>query len=823
MASRLSAGPGDHGGPLPKRWEGLRAIEFPLVLELIARRATSPPGADRVRALRPVASLDGAREALATTDEVVGLLLADSGWGPPPIPELGAALRRLAIEGSVLEANGLRSIGVLLRSSRTVRRELRRRSNTGPRLAAVSERMIAHRELEERLGRSIDETDQLTDAASDRLRKLRGDLRTSRRALVDRLERFVAGIPERYRVPDASVTVRSGRYCVPVRREGRSEIGGIIHDESSTHQTLFVEPPVAIEPMNRIRELELEEAREMRRILAELTEAARPLHPELTASWDALTEVDALYACARYALEHGGVLPELTDGAHEYRVAGGSHPLLLAGDEPVVPFDLRVDPEERVVLISGPNAGGKTVLLKAIGLLSAMAQSGIVPPVRAGSRLPVFDHLFAVIGDEQSIAASLSTFSAHVEHLRLILGAATPGSLVLVDEIGANTDPAEGAALASAVLLELASRSRLTIATTHLGELKGLADEDTRVVNASLQFDATALKPSFFLRRDRPGRSYALEIAERLGLPAAVLARARERLSVGQRAVEGLLASLERRESELGRLSAEAAGERRTLARRRAELEERLASVERREEEARREGTELAERYLLEARAEVESAIERLEREYDRMLAEWDADEGERRAAASRARGRVEAALRELRAERREPMREPDRGAHAGEGSELVVGRTVRLRSTGGTGRLLELRGRQAVVETGGVRLTLPAGGLEAVEQAPEADRIPYTGSIDSSAGAQPRVDASPEIDLRGLRTDEIEAALLPALDAAVVHGLARMMIVHGKGTGALRAKVKEVLEADPRVGATRSGTPLEGGSGVTIVEIRDG
>jgi DNA mismatch repair protein MutS2 len=323
------------------------------------------------------------------------------------------------------------------------------------------------------------------------------------------------------------VSVREGRYVIPIRREGR--VKGASRRSLATGSTLFVEPPLAIELMNQLRELELAEAREVQRILRELTDQLRPRQAELRQSLEALVEIDSLSARAGYALAADGHRPQVrARGAREYCVVNGRHPLLLAGGgDAVVPFDLALDQGERTLLVSGPNTGGKTVLLKAVGLLSALTQAGIIPPVGPGTCLPVFTDMFADIGDEQSIAASLSTFSAHLRNLRELLEHADADSLALIDEIGSGTDPVEGSALAEAVLRELTRRGALTVATTHLGQLKLLASEQPGVVNASLQFDAAALQPTYRLQKGIPGRSYGLAIARRLGFPPALLAQAK--------------------------------------------------------------------------------------------------------------------------------------------------------------------------------------------------------------------------------------------------------------------------------------------------------
>ncbi len=794
------------------REHALRVLEYRRVLELVARRATSDQGRERIRSLRPSSAPAAVRDALDAAEETATFLAETESWAPPPIPEVEGVLRRLRVEGSVLDEDGLIGVARLLASSRSARRDLPAEEETLPRLSALAGRLAREPELQERLERSFDDGGEVADAASKRLRKIRSDLRSQRSGLVDLLERLSRDLRDRIRVPEASVTVRAGRYCIPIRREGRSEVGGIVHDESSSGQTLFVEPPQAIEPMNRVRELEAEESREVQRILRELTEEVRPLEPKLSRSLEALVELDVLFARARYAGDHGGSRPRIgsREERGEVRIEEGYHPLLLAGDEEAVPFDLRLDPDERVLLVSGPNAGGKTVLLKAIGLLSALAQTGVVPPVGPGTRLPFFGEIFAVIGDEQSIDASLSTFSAQMGTLKEILEGADAASLVLLDELGSHTDPAEGAALAASALLRLAGQAGLTVATSHLGALKALAGEDRRVVNASLQFDRDRLRPTYRLRRDRPGRSYAFEIAERLGLPGDVVAGARERLEDAERRMEEVLAELEEKEEELSRLTDDAEEREARAERLEAQLAEKEAELERREAEVEAAAREKAEAYLLEAREEVEEAIERLE-----GRAGADAD-GELDEAAADARSRVEAAVRASR----ESLPEVPEGP-AAEPPDVEPGDPVRIRSLDRRGEVLQLRGDRIVVEAGGVRLTLPATDLEAVEDGEDAGGPSRGGAPSRSGGeSRPRLEAQSEVDLRGLRVDEVERRLVPSLDAAVVADLPRFRIVHGKGTGALREKVREILAADPRVETYRSGERGEGGSGVTVVEF---
>jgi len=786
----------------------LAVLEYRDALDLVARNASSELGAEAVRALRPSADLGWIEPELARVDEMRAFLGGDTGWSMAPVPDVREAVRRLRVEGSVLEAGELRALAVLLASSRATRRAVLAQGGAErfPLLAMIAGGLLEAEKDEAQIGRAIDEAGAVRDEASPALYRLRREIKTVRGRLVERLAAFMSTLPDHYRVSDASVTVRDGRYVIPVRREGRGEVGGIVHDESATGATLFVEPPLAVEAMNRLRELEAEEAREVLRILRELTDRLRPLHPEVVASLDGLVALDSLYARARYALRVAGHRPAmLPAGTERYEVTDGRHPILLAKSGEVVPFDLRMDEGERTLLISGPNTGGKTVLLKAVGLVSLLAQSGIVPPVGPGTKLPVFREVFADIGDEQSIEASLSTFSAHLKNLREALEGAGFESLVLTDEAGSGTDPVEGGALAAAVLVELTRRACFTVATTHLGQLKLLATAERGVVNASLQFDAERLEPTYRLVKGVPGRSYGLAIAKRLGLPQAVLASAEATLPQGERDVGRLLLELEAKEQRLDQATAALEAERARTEALRAEMEAREVGLKQREIDAERRARQQARDLLLTARAEVEAAIADVR---------GAADQAGLDEAARAARRRVEEAAKKQRekapAERRPRAGTPRRAA------ELEPGLRVRIESLGRTGVVLELRDGKAMVEAGAMRMLLPKADLTplaAGDQQAEPRR-PSGGYFVHS------VDARPEVDLRGMRVDEVETTLGRAIDDAILSGLGSFRIIHGKGTGALRAHVRDLLKADRRIAAQRPGELYEGGTGVTVVEF---
>lgn len=789
----------------------LQVLQFPEALDLVAGFASSPLGAEAVRLLTPSDSRGWIEAELRRVDQMLGFLLRADDFAIPALPDLRGALRRLGVEGAAWEGVWLRDGAELLRSARETRRAVLQQAEHFPLLAEIAGRLLKLEDEEASIRRAIDASGEVKDEASRELKRLRSEIRGARSKIVEQLERYVASLPDRFRVPDASVSVREGRYVIPIRREGRGEVGGIVHDESATGATLFVEPPVAIELMNRLRGLEIAEAREVARILLELTNLLRPHRAELAETLAALIELDSLFARGRYALQYNGHRPEmLPAGTEEYRVFRGLHPLLLAGGGDVVPFDLEMVEGERTLLVSGPNTGGKTVLLKGIGLLSAMAQAGIVPPVGAGTKLPLFRDVYADIGDEQSIEASLSTFSAHLKNLGELLEEADHESLVLVDEMGSGTDPAEGASLAQAILVELTRRAALTVATTHLGQLKALAGVESGVVNASLQFDAQELRPTYRLVKGIPGRSYGLAIARRLGFPAPLLERAEAFLPQEERSAAQLLMELEQKEREMGAALAEAEAARAEAFALRREIEEREHTVRKREREAEARARQQARDLLLAARAEVDAAIREVR---EAAAAAAKVSQEELQDAARQARRRVEEAAR--RQAEKAPSEAPRRARKPG---RLEAGARVRIAATGATGTLLELRDGRAVVETNGLRIQVPASGLEplsAGEAVAEAARPRLGGGWSA-----PEVHARPEVDLRGLRAEEVATALHPALDAAIQADLASLRIIHGKGTGALREVVGELLRADPRVLRVRPGGIGEGGTGVTVAEL---
>ena len=786
----------------------LAVLQYPEALAVVAAHASSTMGAEAVRELRPSANSSWIESELRRVEEMAVLLARTEPWGMPRIPDARAALRKAAVQGASLDGAELMELVVLLHAAKSVRAASERSAEQWPLIVELVEPLVTLDNIEQQITQAVDDSGVVRDNASRDLSRLRRELRGARARVVAQLEQYMANLPGRFQVQDASVSLREGRYVIPVRREGRAEIGGIVHDESATGGTLFIEPPVAIDLMNRLRELEMAEVREVQRILRELTAAVQPHAESLRHTLEQLVIIDTLYARARYAASHGGFRPELRSTDRRYAVFGAYHPTLLAQarhHDDVVPFELVLEEDERTLLVSGPNTGGKTVLLKAVGLLSLLTQSGIIAPVGPGTQLPVFADVFADIGDEQSIEASLSTFSAHLKNLREILENADRDSLILIDEMGSGTDPAEGGALAQAILIELTRRGALTVATTHLGQLKLIAGAEPGVVNASLQFDAVELKPTYRLQKGIPGRSYGLAIARRLGFPGNVLESAEAHLPDQELELGRLLAELEIKEAALAAALEQTERDRIELEALRAEVEEKRAALKQRERDAERRARQQARDLLLNAREEVEETIKQL-----RTAVNERATADEVKDAARAARRRIEETVR-AQAERM-----PDDAPRTTAGGIVEVGATVKVAASGAIGKVVELRDNRAVVETGGLRMQVNAAGLERVPETTKPKPSVHVRTWNESD-----FEASSEINLIGKRAEDALAELLPALDAAFRADLPSLRIVHGKGTGALRQAVAETLKADGRVKSFRSGTLTEGGTGVTVAELR--
>ena len=776
----------------------LRTLELPIVLERLSQLADFSVSRQLALDLVPTTYLEIAQQLQAETTEARRLLAGD---GRPTVG--GARDVRSNVEaagrGSVLEPQELLDIQATLISARTLSRRFMKDAETYPVLSRIAADLSEEAELINSISRTVDDRGQVRDGASKKLGSVRRNLRSARERVTKKLESMVRDPKIVSMLQEPIVTQREGRSVIPLRAEFKGKMEAVIHDQSTSGATLFVEPLPVVELNNEVRELELEERAEVRRILKKLSKAVGGKSDQVVVSVEALARLDLAFAKARYAEAIEATEPALRNldpTESRLRLRRARHPLL--DPETVVPIDLVLEPEVQALVITGPNTGGKTVTLKTAGLLAAMAQCGMHVPAAPGAELSMFRAIFADIGDEQSLEQSLSTFSSHISNIVRILGSADEASLVLLDELGAGTDPGEGAALAQALLAEFVERGAVTLVATHFPELKLYAHQKAGVRNASVEFDVESLRPTYRLSIGLPGRSNALAIAERLGLDPGLVGRARARISLEDRQEDSLLEEIrhQRDEAEEARAAAqEASAEARLL---RDELRERLRGIE----EERLEILEAA-------RQQAMAQTEELTREVDRLRLKLAAA-----GAALDSVSEVEQELEEVESELAPAVVE--RGQHVEELEDLKVGDYVHLRTIDADGVVTALQGRKAEVQVGRLRVQARLSELGPPTELPVRDNAPS-----DPVGLRVRTEApAVELHLRGQTVDEALEALERRLDAAYLAGMPFLRVVHGKGSGTLRRAIREELSSSPYVSSFRPGEPSEGGEGVTVAEL---
>lgn len=777
------------------------ALELPRVLERLAAHTSFSGGRDLALALLPAAEPGEVQSRLRATSEARQLLTLNPGLGLGGARDVRPYAER-AGRGAVLQPTELLEICGTIRAGRLWATTLDRLRDRLPALSALADRIHPHSDLFDAIDQAIDEAGEVTDRASPRLREIRSQRRSSQDRLLNRLQSLLASSGIRDALQDAIVRQRNGRYVLPVRAEMRGQVKGIVHDQSASGATVFMEPLELVELGNRARELEIEEQHEVERVLRDLSQRVADGQMELAGTVGALAELDLARSKAWLAEEMRAVEPGIAPfgtgrrGAPELVLIDARHPLLGAQ---AVPITVELGGDFDILVITGPNTGGKTVALKTVGLLALMGQAGLHIPAAEGSRIPIFQRIFADIGDEQSIEQSLSTFSGHVTNIVRMLDDLEPTSLVLLDELGAGTDPLEGAALARALLDRLLAEKVLAIATTHYSELKVYAQQTPRVRNASVEFDVETLRPTYRLRIGLPGQSNALTIAERLGAPADVLRSAQAWLGPSALRVEELLREIQEEHRRTEAAQQEAARQRQIAEAARRQAEEALAEAERQ----RAEAYELAEQ-----RAERE--LEAVRREAQRLLAEARRARPEPREAEE-----AVAALQRLKPPRA-PRPVPRAPAQTG---RVKPGSGVRVKSIGALGTVLSLAPTGEVeVEVGGMRLRTRDTDLEPVSR---SERVRPASVLVSARSREPGAPSVPiELHLRGLRVEEALEQLDRYLHDAAMAGLPRVRIIHGKGTGAVRRAVWAALAGHPLVRSYQQAADAEGGAGATVMEL---
>lgn len=779
----------------------LAKLELLEILERLARHCQFTVAAERALELGPSADRTQVAYLLDVTSEAVELLTEQPDLTVGGARDIRPLLDR-ASKGSRLQAAEFLLILDTIHAARVLRRSLLRIRDGDvryPRLLQFVEGLPELASLETDLARSISPRGDVLDSASDDLARFRREGRVAQGRLTERLARMINGGKYAAVAQDTIVTLREGRYVIPIRAESRAQVPGIVHDVSASGQTLFVEPLEVVDLNNAWRENQFKEAREVERILDVLTGQVGGAETLLRTAIDALAAFDLAFAKARLSFQMRAVRPELAPpGSQRVDLRRARHPLLDPAT--VVPTDITLGERYRLLVITGPNTGGKTVALKTVGLLAAMAQTGLFVPAEDESVLPVFEAIFADIGDEQSIEQSLSTFSSHMINIVSILKAVSPRDLVLLDELGAGTDPQEGSALARALLDQFRETGALVVATTHYTEVKAYASSTDSVENASVEFDLKTLAPTFRLMIGIPGQSNALAIAKRLGMPGAVLENARALIDPDAARTEGYLSEIRNRRTEADRALARA-----HEAERDARQLRRAANAALREaEESRRNAREEA---LADAEQELAS-IRELSRQLDRTAGQAAAA----RAEVDERRLAVEAAQQATRDFKREHLST----VRLAESTEIKPGDRVTVVAFDEEGEVLAVDGPMADLQVGIVKVRQPL------------DNLRRLGGPAQTAGGRkvtkpaPPPPVSMEIDLRGYRVHELEAELEPYLIQAYQSGTPFVRIIHGKGTGALRQVVRDLLSRTPFVERFETAAQNEGGDGATVAHFQD-
>ena len=810
----------------------LKTLEFPQILARLVQHVSFSAGKELALSLVPSPVFVEVQQRLQETREARHLLDVHGGVSLGGVHDV-RPLAQSAKRGALLQPVDLLDILSTLRVGRRVQRVLERLREQAPLLADIAARIEPCEKVADEIGRCISDQAEVVDHASEKLARVRREMRIAHDRLLEKLNRLITDPRNAVYLQESLITQRSGRYVIPVKADFKGRIPGLVHDTSTSGATLFIEPLSTVEMANRWRELQIEEQKEVDRILAELSALVAARAEELIWTVAALAELDLALAKARYANVLDATEPSLvplnprqvkSNGQREsdsrsapsnlhhpgsvLDLRQARHPLI--DPEKVVPIDVHLGDDYFILVITGPNTGGKTVSLKTVGLMAAMAQSGLHLPVAEGSTLSVFEGLYADIGDEQSIEQSLSTFSSHLTNIVAILDRADERSLVLLDELGAGTDPVEGSALARAMLSHLLDRRITTLVATHYSELKVFAHTTPGVENASVEFDLETLSPTYRMQIGLPGRSNAFAIAERLGLSSGIVRTARDLVSPEELQAESLLAEIQEAHQAATVARDEVLLAQRRMADQERQLAARLAAIE-------------AERasILGEARAEARRELASVHEEIETLRAEVS----ERRGLAALGEewlAQAQARLAE-RAKSVPPPSPPPEGylgsrppEAIGLPGEIEVGDTVWIRGLGTTGQVTALDQEMAEVQVGSFGVRVQRSELERRAR-PSVDE-PQKAALQMGLHPMPGV----ELDLRGQRVEEVLPRLDKYLDDAFLAGMPFVRIVHGKGTGILRQVVRQQLRNHPLVKSHRSGEDGEGGSGVTVVYLME-
>lgn len=781
--------------------KNLKVLEYFKILERLKEFAVSDMGRERAMELRPVSEEREVRLLQAQTEEAMSVIAYAGGNPMSSFTDVREYLR-LSTIGATLSMKALLSVADALRACRAVRRTLVTDREDTPNLNELGSRIATNRMLEEDILNAIISEEEMADRASPELYDIRRHVRTLNDKVRDRLNSYIRSSSMQKYLMDSIITMRNGRYVIPVRAEHRQQVPGLVHDQSGTGSTLFIEPMAIVEMGNELKEWSLKERQEIDRILKDFSIRLAPDAPLIAKSLDIMAEIDVIFAKAYLSREMKAVEPKLNTKG-KINLIRARHPLI--DPNKVVPSNLWMGEDFTTLVVTGPNTGGKTVTLKTVGLLTLMAQSGMQIPAQFGSELSIFEEVYADIGDEQSIEQSLSTFSSHMTNIVSILDTVTARSLVLFDELGAGTDPTEGAALAMSILEHLLNMKVTTLATTHYSELKAFALGTKGVENASVEFDVETLRPTYRLSIGVPGKSNAFEISRKLGLPNHLIEAANERLTRDQIRFEDVIANAEyhRQIAEKERKLAEDAHI--ETQKMRAEAERVRKEVENQREVMVKKAKEDAKKVLQKAQREAETIISELKK----AKAGVSLKEHELHEMRARLQGGIDDMTDTIK------LKEDEEGEIL---RNIKVGDKALLSHIGTVGTILSLPDSKGeiMVQAGAMKMKVP---VKVLRKAPEEPKKKNKGG-GSKISVAPR-QAQMECDVRGMTVEEALVQVDLFIDGAVMNQLKQVSVIHGKGTGALRSGIHSHLKRHPSVTEFRLGRYGEGEDGVTILTLK--
>lgn len=782
-------------------FKSMKTLEYPKIINELGGFTVSPLGQEKIQKLLPSKNKAEVIRLLEETDDAVKMDRLKNGIPLGTFEDIRPHLKRMEI-GALLSGQELIQIGQLIKGAREVYTffvDLKEEEIELNQLYQIAERIIVLAQLERKIYQTLSEGGSVLDDASSKLKSLRTSMRQAESNVREKLNRIVRGSQSKY-LTDSIITMRNDRYVIPVKADSRGVFGGIVHDQSSSGQTVFVEPQSVLDLNNRLKQLQSEERVEIERILTALISEIVPYTNDILTNLNVLTEIDVIQAKARYAKELKATRPLVSEGNY-IELYGARHPLIP--EDEIVANDIILGENYKTIVVTGPNTGGKTVILKTLGLLQLMGQSGLYLPTEEESSIGVFNHVLADIGDEQSIEQSLSTFSSHMTTIVSILEVIDENSLVLFDELGAGTDPQEGAALAISILDTIGSIGSNAMITSHYPELKLYGYNRPETVNASLEFDIETLRPTYKFKLGIPGRSNAFEIARRLGMRDDVISTAQALMSSDSQSVDEMIQDLDDKQKEADKSAKELRQKLLEAQRLHSELKAEFSAYQKEKEALKEKAKAEANAIVEETKKKADAIIEDLRQKQLESGSGQGVKEHEFIEAQTQLSGlqQEEERLKENKVLKREK-----------EKRALKVGQNVKVQSLGQQGVLVEQMDEDWVVQMGMLKMRLPEDDLLMMEQEPEKSTTSYSGSMSS---------VRPELDLRGERVEAALSKLDQYLDQALLANYKNVTIIHGHGTGAVRSAVQNALKKYPRVNSFKTAPANQGGTGATIVSLK--